>query len=344
MDINIITEQEAATLREMIAASRRIVICCHKSPDGDAIGSSLGWALYLRSLGKDPLVCIPDMMPDFLRWLPYSADIVRYDKHQEQVSKAFEEADLVFCLDFNGASRLDEMESVLTTCKAKKVMIDHHLSPFMDVDLLISRPHLSSTSEMVFRLIWQLGAFEAMDRRWASCVYCGMMTDTGGFTYNSSEPAIFFIICQLLTKSIDKDKIYRNVFNNYSTSAIRFRGYVMNEKLNVSEELHASYYTVTRQEMKRFNFIKGDLEGLVNEPLRIKGMKLSISLREDTEVDNRILVSLRSVDDFPCNQVAAQFFNGGGHLNASGGKLHCTIAEAEVIAQKAILAFQNLLK
>ena len=344
MDINIITEQEAATLREMIAASRRIVICCHKSPDGDAIGSSLGWALYLRSLGKDPLVCIPDMMPDFLRWLPYSADIVRYDKHQEQVSKAFEEADLVFCLDFNGASRLDEMESVLTTCKAKKVMIDHHLSPFMDVDLLISRPHLSSTSEMVFRLIWQLGAFEAMDRRWASCVYCGMMTDTGGFTYNSSEPAIFFIICQLLTKSIDKDKIYRNVFNNYSTSAIRFRGYVMNEKLNVSEELHASYYTVTRQEMKRFNFIKGDLEGLVNEPLRIKGMKLSISLREDTEVDNRILVSLRSVDDFPCNQVAAQFFNGGGHLNASGGKLHCTIAEAEVIAQKAILAFQSLLK
>lgn len=344
MDINIITEQEAATLREMIAASRRIVICCHKSPDGDAIGSSLGWAIYLRSLGKDPIVCIPDMMPDFLSWLPYSSDIVRYDKHPEDVSKAFEEADLVFCLDFNGASRLDEMELVLNGCKAKKIMIDHHLSPFMDVDLLISRPHLSSTSEMVFRLVWQLGAFEAMDKRWASCVYCGMMTDTGGFTYNSSEPAIFFIICQLLTKGIDKDKIYRNVFNNYSTSAIRFRGYVMNEKLNVSEELHASYYTVTRQEMKRFNFIKGDLEGLVNEPLRIKGMKLSISLREDTEVDNRILVSLRSVDDFPCNQVAAQFFNGGGHLNASGGKLHCTIAEAEVIAQKAILAFQNLLK
>ena len=344
MDINIITEQEAATLREMIAASRRIVICCHKSPDGDAIGSSLGWALYLRSLGKDPMVCIPDMMPDFLQWLPYSADIVRYDKHQEQVSKAFEEADLVFCLDFNGASRLDEMESVLTSCKAKKVMIDHHLSPFMDVDLLISHPHLSSTSEMVFRLIWQLGAFEAMDKRWASCVYCGMMTDTGGFTYNSSDPSIYFIICQLLTKGIDKDKIYRNVFNNYSASAIRFRGYLMNEKLNVSDELHASYYSVNRQEMKRFHFIKGDLEGLVNEPLRIKGMKLSISLREDTEIDNQILVSLRSVDDFPCNKVAAQFFNGGGHLNASGGKLHCTIEEAEVIAQKAILAFQDLLK
>lgn len=344
MDINIITEQEAATFREMIAASRRIVICCHKSPDGDAIGSSLGWALYLRSLGKDPLVCIPDMMPDFLQWLPYSADIVRYDKHQEQVSKAFEEADLVFCLDFNGASRLDEMESVLTSCKAKKVMIDHHLSPFMDVDLLISRPHLSSTSEMVFRLIWQLGAFEAMGKRWASCVYCGMMTDTGGFTYNSSDPSIYFIICQLLTKGIDKDKIYRNVFNNYSASAIRFRGYLMNEKLNVSDELHASYYSVNCQEMKRFHFIKGDLEGLVNEPLRIKGMKLSISLREDTEIDNQILVSLRSVDDFPCNKMAAQFFNGGGHLNASGGKLHCTIEEAEVIAQKAILAFQDLLK
>ena len=170
------------------------------------------------------------------------------------------------------------------------------------------------------------------------------MTDTGGFTYNSTDPTIYFIISQLLTKGIDKDKIYRNVFNNSSLSAIRFRGYLMSEKLRVVEGLHASYYCVTRQDMKRFHFIKGDLEGLVNEPLRIKGHKFSISLREDTERDNLILVSLRSVDDFPCNKVSEQFFNGGGHLNASGGKLFCSMAEAEVVAQKAIKAFEALLK
>lgn len=344
MNVNILSSQEAATLQEMIAASQHIVICCHKSPDGDAIGSSLGWRGFLLSQGKQAQVCIPDMMPDYLQWLPDSQTILRYDKHPVEVQRAFDEADLVFCLDFNGAGRLDEMQDVLTGCRARKVMIDHHLAPCMDVDLQISQPHMSSASELVFRIVWQLGGFEQMDRKWAACVYCGMMTDTGGFTYNSTDPTIYFIISQLLTKGIDKDKIYRNVFNNSSLSAIRFRGYLMSEKLRVVEGLHASYYCVTRQDMKRFHFIKGDLEGLVNEPLRIKGHKFSISLREDTERDNLILVSLRSVDDFPCNKVSEQFFNGGGHLNASGGKLFCSMAEAEVVAQKAIKAFEALLK
>ena len=344
MDINILKDQEAATLRELIAASQRIVICCHKSPDGDAIGSSLGWAYYLQTLGKEPQVCIPDMMPDFLQWLPGTEHIMRYDKQPEIVQKAFDEADLVFCLDFNGASRLDEMEHVLTSCTAKKVMIDHHLNPELPVELLVSRPHASSTSELIFRIVWQLGGFEQVDKKWATCIYCGMMTDTGGFTYNSNDPAIFVMIGELLTKDIDKDKIYRKVFNNYSSNAIRFRGHLMDKKLHVFEDLHASYYCVTRKEMERYHFTKGDLEGLVNEPLRIKGLKFSISLREDTEVPNRILVSLRSVDDFPCNEVSAEFFNGGGHKNASGGKLMATMEEAERIACKAIEAYAHLLK
>ena len=344
MDINILTEQEAATLREMIAASQRIVICCHKSPDGDAVGSSLGWYWYLHTLGKEAQVCVPDAMPDFLHWLPESQSIVRYDKHPEQVQQIFNQADLVFCLDFSGASRLDEMESVLTSCKARKVVIDHHLAPSLDAEMMISQPHLSSASELVFRLVWQLGGFVQVNKKWATCVYCGMMTDTGGFTYNSSDPKIYFIISQLLTKGIDKDKIYRNVFNNYSPWAIKFRGYVMGKKLNVFEDLHASYYTVTRREMKRFHFIKGDLEGLVNEPLRIKGLKFSISLREDTDKSNLILVSLRSVDDFPCNKVAEEFFNGGGHLNVSGGRLYCNMREAEEIVVKAFNAYAEYLR
>ena len=344
ININIITEQEAAILRETIAASQRIVLCAHKSPDGDAIGSCLGWVGYLRSLGKNPIICVPDLVPDAISWLPGAQDILRYDKKPTDVEAAFQEADLVFCLDFGSEGRLDEMDHVLANCKAQRIVIDHHLAPNLKAKLMISQPHLSSASELVFRLVWQLGAFPAMDKTWATCVYCGMMTDTGGFTYNSSNPDIYYIICQLLTKKIDKDKIYRNVFNNSRVSALKFRGYLMSRKLQVIESLHASYYTVTREELKRYNFVKGDLEGLVNEPLRIKGHKLSISLREDTEVDNRVLVSLRSVDDFPCNKMSEQFFNGGGHLNASGGKLHCSIEEAAVIAQKAIMAFEDLLK
>ena len=259
INLNILSDQEAAILRETIAASRRIVICAHKSPDGDAVGSSLGWAYYLRSLGKEPMVCVPDMIPDGISWLPGCIDIVRYDKHPEKVQQVFDEADLVFCVDFGSTGRLDEMDHVLAGCKAQRIVIDHHLAPNLEAKLMISQPHASSASELVFRLVWQLGGFPEQDKTWATCVYCGMMTDTGGFTYNSSNPDIYYIICQLLTKGIDKDKIYRNVFNNARVSAVRFRGHLMNEKLQVIESLHASYYTVTRKELKEYDFIKGDL-------------------------------------------------------------------------------------
>lgn len=344
MDINLLTAAETESLRSLILSSDNIILCCHRSPDGDALGSLLGMAEFLRQQGKVPVAVVPDAYPDFLQWLPGTERIIRYDKHKSFVDGLLASADLVFCLDFNTFSRTDDMADMLAASPAKKVLVDHHLNPDIDTELCVSHPEACSTCELVFRLIWQLGSFDMMTRKGAVPLYCGMMTDTGGFTYNSTRPEIFFIISQLLTKGIDKDKIYRNVFNNSSLSAIRFRGYLMSEKLRVVEGLHASYYCVTRQDMKRFHFIKGDLEGLVNEPLRIKGHKFSISLREDTERDNLILVSLRSVDDFPCNKVSEQFFNGGGHLNASGGKLFCSMAEAEVVAQKAIKAFEALLK
>ena len=320
MEINLLSEAEIATLRENIANSNRIVICSHKSPDGDALGSSLAWAEYLRTQGKEPNIIVPDAYPDFLQWLPGSERIIRYDKH--------------------AADKADEM---LQKATARKIMIDHHLDPCMDTVLTVSHPQMSSTSELVFRLIWQLGGFEEMSRKCAVCIYCGMMTDTGGFTYNSNQPEIFFIVSQLLTKGFDKDKIYRNVFNNFSPWAIRLRGYLMSQKLNIFNDLHASYFTISRRDMRDFHFMKGDAEGLVNEPLKIKGMRLSVSLREDDRRDNTIWVSLRSVDDFPCNLVASEFFNGGGHLNASGGRLNCTLDEAERVVRRAFAHYEDLL-
>lgn len=344
MDIELLSEAELATLRDAINSSEHIVICCHKSPDGDAIGSSLAWAEHLNDMGKEPVVVVPDAYPDFLQWMPGTERIVRYDKHAADKADALlANADLIFCLDFNGTERVDEMQAALDNAPAKKIMIDHHLDPHMDTILTVSHPKMSSTSELVFRIIWQMNGFEAMNKKCAACIYCGMMTDTGGFTYNSNQPEIFFIVSQLLTKGIDKDKIYRNVFNNFSPWAIRLRGYLMSQKLNVFNDLHAAYFSISRREMRDFHFIKGDAEGLVNEPLKIKGLRLSISLREDDRRDNLVWVSLRSVDNFPCNKMAADFFNGGGHLNASGGRLHCSLDEAERTVRRALAHYEKLL-
>ena len=344
MDINILTEEQVALMSHLISEASTILITCHKSPDGDAMGSSLGWAEYLRSLGKEAIVIVPDQYPNFLSWLPNTEKIVRYDKHKDKCDMLFKIADLVFCLDYNTPSRVEEMEQALVASPAPRVLIDHHLNPDVPAVLTISHPEASSTSELIFRIVWQLGAFNQMSKQFATPIYCGMMTDTGGFTFNSSNPEIYFIISELLTTHIDKDRIYRNVYHNYSEDRIRLMGYVMYEKLVYLPEYHAAFYTLTKEEQQRFHFIKGDAEGLVNIPQQIKGLKLSISLREDTEKQNLIWVSLRSVDDFPCNKMAEEFFNGGGHLNASGGRINASMEEAIETVKRAIVAYENKLK
>ncbi|SEF44196.1 phosphoesterase RecJ domain-containing protein [Xylanibacter ruminicola] len=344
MNIDILTQEQLVQLDQLISTSQNIIITCHKSPDGDAIGSSLGWAEYLRSRGKEPTVIVPDQYPDFLLWMPNTEKIVRYDKHREKCDMLFKIADLIFCLDYNTPSRVDEMEQALVSSPAQRVLIDHHLDPDVPAVLSISQPEACSTCELVFRIVWQMGGFEQLDKHYAIPIYCGMMTDTGGFLYNSSRSEIYFIIGELLTKHINKDKIYRNVYHNYSESRIRLMGYVMYQKLVYKPEYHAAYYTLTREELKKFDYIKGDAEGLVNIPQQIKGLKLSVSLREDTDKPDLVWVSLRSVDDFPCNQMAEQFFNGGGHLNASGGRLNCSIDEAVEIVENALKAYENKLK
>ncbi len=341
---NIITEQACEQLRTLVSHADTIICLCHRSPDGDAIGSVLGWAECLRMMGKEAQIFIPDQQPDFLQWLPNSEKIIRYDKHKEGCDWTIQHADLIFLLDLNALNRTGDMCEALAATKAPKVLIDHHLDPDVETAITISVPKASSTCELVFRLAWQLGLFPEATKHFAIPVYCGMMTDTGGFTFNSNDPDIFFIIGQLLTKHINKDKIYRNVYHNYSENRIRLMGYVLYEKMVYDAQRHAAYFTLSRADLKRFHFIKGDAEGLVNIPQQIKGLKLSISLREDTEKENLIWVSLRSVDDFPCNEVAARFFNGGGHLNASGGRLECSLEEAVKITQQAILAFEDKLK
>ena len=296
----------------------KIVIVSHVSPDGDAIGSSLGLAQFLDSQDKTVNVIVPNAFPDFLKWMPGSKDILLYDRYKEFADKLINEADIICCLDFNSLKRIEEMADSVATSPARKILIDHHLYPEDFCRIVISHPEISSTSELVFRLICRMGYFSDISREGAECIYTGMMTDTGGFTYNSNNREIYFIISELLSKGIDKDDIYRKVYNTYSESRLRLMGYVLSN-MKVYREYNSALISLTKEEQGKFDYIKGDSEGFVNIPLSIKNVRFSCFLREDTE--RRIIkISLRSVGTFPCNKLAAEFFNGGGHLNASGGE------------------------
>ena len=321
--------------------AEKIVIVSHISPDGDAIGSSLGLWHFLSSQDKTANVIVPNAFPDFLKWMPGSKDILLYDKYKDFADRLIAEADVICCLDFNDIHRIDAMGDAVLASPARKILIDHHLNPGDFTQITISHPEISSTSELVFRLICRMGYFNEITKEGAECIYTGMMTDTGGFTYNSNNREIYFIISELLSKGIDKDAIYRKVFNTYSESRLRLMGYVLSQ-MRVYTDCNAALISLTKKEQRRFNYIRGDSEGFVNIPLSIKNVVLSCFLREDTEKP-MIKISLRSVGTFPCNQLAAEFFNGGGHLNAAGGEFYGTMEEARELFEAALAKYKPML-
>ena len=338
----VISAEEASKISKIFDECRNVVICAHMSPDGDAVGSSLALAAFLKRKGKNVNVVMPGVFPDFLKWMDGADRIFLYDRQRSISNMLIANADLICCLDFNALSRLDDLGIAVGRSSAKKIMIDHHLDPEDFCDVCISRPTASSTCELVFRVIHAIGGMRFMTLHCAEDLYAGMCTDTGGFTYNSNDPDIYIIISELMRLGIDKDLIYRKLYNNYTELRYRLMGHILLNKLQVFPDTHASVFDISREELKRFKYLKGDAEGIVNMPLCIRGQKLSISLREDTERDI-IWVSLRSVDDFPCNRMAEDLFKGGGHKNAAGGRLTCPLSEAVEIAKKAIEAYRDLL-
>lgn len=339
-----ITPAEVADVKKLFDNCRNVVIVCHVSPDGDAIGSSLGLYEYLKRKGKNVNVIVPNYFPDFLRWMKDADRIVQFDRQKSHSYTLISTADLICCLDFNVLTRIEDLAEPVGKARCKKLLIDHHIGPDKSVfDVVVSRPEASSTCELVFRVISALGDIQSLTFAGAEDIYAGMATDTGFFSFNSNDPDIFIILSELLRKGIDKDLINRRIQNNFSPDRLRLIGYVLYEKLVVNKDLHASYFSLTRDELSKFHYLKGDMEGIVNMPLQIKGHKLSISLREDTEKPI-IHISTRSVDDFPCNELCAQFFNGGGHKNAAGGRLECSMEEAIKVAEAAIEAWSEKLR
>ena len=370
----ILTEQQKELWHQLLSAARHIIITCHRGPDGDAIGSTTALASWLRRrLSEvDIHVVAPTIFPDFLKWIPGAEEVLVYEGHEDEVRPVVEAADLVIMCDHGELKRMWTLGDVIRDHPTPRIMIDHHIDPESGIaDLVISHPELSSTCEVLLRMMLEIGrptppvghpsrnggeagAEEAkgnaslplrgdLEGAEAVSLYTGMMTDTGAFTYASSRPEIFELISILLQYGIDKDKIYRNIFFTYSPNRMKLMGYMLYVKLDVWKKAHTAIMTLTNAERRRFGVLNGDTEGLVNLPLQILGMKLSIFLREDTE-HPCIRVSLRSVDDFPCNAMAAEFFGGGGHKNAAGGEVWGTMDEALALVKKAVQKYMPQLK
>lgn len=335
---------EIGLLRKTLDEAKKIVITCHTNPDGDALGSMTAMMSVLRRMGKEVVGVAPDRWPDNLNWLPLMGEVLQYLKHEDEVKQRMQGADLVLMLDHGRLERMSDLGNAIAELGVPRVVIDHHPEPEEGSVLTVCQPTLCAAAEVVYRVLDEMGMADEMTYDEAVSIYTGMMTDTGGFTFNSTRPEVYVIISRLLEKGIDKDRIYRNVYYTSSADRYRLMGFLLYVKMELLREYNTSIITFTNEERRMFKLKNGETDGIVNYPLMIDKMRLSVFLREDTEKKGLIRVSLRSVDDFPCNEISAEFFNGGGHKNASGGRLQCTMEEAVETVKKAVKKYADKLR
>lgn len=296
------------------------------TPDGDAMGSSLGLAHTLSALGKNVYVITPDTPPHSLDVLPGIETIVIASRYPEKTRNLLKTSDLIFCLDFNALHRIDRLQSSLEESNGFKVLIDHHPYPECFADMIISRPEMSSTCELLYHVLDETGLSKKINKQAAECIYAGMLTDTGNFSYNSNNPDIYLIIAELLNKGLNKDEIYEKVWNTNSENRLRICGFALYEKMELYADLHLSLIVLTKEDLQRFNYVKGDTEGLVNRPLSIPGIYWSVFIRQDEP--DYIKISMRSKGEFAVNKICEELYGGGGHLNAAGGEFRGSLEEA----------------
>jgi phosphoesterase RecJ-like protein len=308
-----------------IKSASNIVITSHKSADGDSIGSSLGLLRFIEKLGKTVTVCHPDPAPNFLYWLDTSAFLLMTEQ-PEEVASAFAAADLVFCLDYNATNRIGpDMQALLEAVTCKTVMIDHHLNPETFATLTVSETTASSTSELIVELIEQSGNASLLDPQIGTPVYLGILTDTGSFRFPSTKPRTHEILAKLLTAGVEHHLVHEALSDNNTASRLRLQGYAMCEKLEIMEDYMVSIISLSKEELAKYNYQKGDTDSLANQVLSIKGMKAAIVF---TERDGIMKMSFRSKGaENPVNVLAAEHFNGGGHANASGGMSELSVTE-----------------
>lgn len=335
-----IQESNIIALRELIncKAAQNIVIVAHTNPDGDALGSSLAWSQVLQRLGHNVTCVAPNNYPYFMEWMTGISGLRNFRHHPEEVTKAIEESDIIFCLDFNTTTRLEALgETLMANNTAKKVLIDHHLSPSREeFDIVFSFPEESSTCFVLYSVIERAFGVEVIDTVVAELIYVGMMTDTGNFSFAKLSPELYRALAVLVERKIDIPKINNHVYNSFSEGRARLFGYVLNRKMKFIEEGTVSYMSLTEREMREHGFQQGDSEGFVNYPLTVAKMKISALFVAQRKF---IRVSLRSRGDIDVNLFARKYFGGGGHKNAAGGKSFVSMNETIDLFCKSIEEF-----
>lgn len=327
-------KEDIFAIQQLLATPKKIAIIPHRSPDGDAMGSTLALYHFLLKLNHQPIVIAPNDFPNFLAWLPSSETVLIYENDKTNCTKIIQEAEIVFTLDFNALHRTGEMEQVLNKVTVPMIMIDHHQKPDSYATYTYSDTIFGSTCEMIYNFITFLGHKDLIDKTIASCIYTGITTDSGSFRFPSTTGTTHRIVADLIDLGIDNSEIHNQLFDNNSYNRLQLLGRAL-QNMKVFPEYKTSYITLSQKELDEFHYEKGDTEGIVNYGLTIKGIYFAAIFIEHRD-ENIIKISFRSQGDFDVNQFARDHFNGGGHINAAGGKSYESMKET-------IKKFENLI-
>lgn len=317
-------EKDIQAITELLATPKKIAIIPHRSPDGDAMGSTLGLYHFLLKLNQQPVVIAPNDFPEFLAWLPASETVLVYETDRVNCTKVLNDAELVFTLDFNALHRTGEMEQVLSKLTVPMIMIDHHQLPDTYAAFTYSDTSFGSTCEMVYNFIVLLNQKSLIDKTIATCLYTGILTDSGGFRFPKTTGTTHRIVAEFIELGVENTEIPTLLFDNNSYERLQLLGRAL-QNMKVLFDKKTSYITLSQKELDEFNYVKGDTEGIVNYGLTIKGIVFAAIFIEHRD-ENIIKISFRSQGDFDVNQFAREHFNGGGHINAAGGKSNDSLA------------------
>ena len=322
-------KEEIESINQLLANPKKIAIIPHRSPDGDAMGSTLALYHFLLKDGHQPVVIAPNDFPEFLAWLPSSDQVLIYENEKEKTTHILNECDIIFTLDFNALHRTGEMEKVLSQLQAPFIMIDHHQSPENYATYTYSDTQFGSTCEMIYNFISLLDKKNQIDKTIATCIYTGILTDSGSFRFPKTTGTTHRIVADLIDLGVENTNIPTWLFDNNSYNSIQLLGRAL-QNMIVIPEYKTAYIVLSQKELDEFKYQKGDTEGIVNYGLSIKGIHLAAIFIEHRD-ENIIKISFRSQGDFDVNQFARNHFNGGGHINAAGGKsyenMHETVSK-----------------
>ncbi|ULC60307.1 bifunctional oligoribonuclease/PAP phosphatase NrnA [Flaviramulus sp. BrNp1-15] len=316
-------KHDITSIKQLLSTPKKIIIVPHKNPDGDAIGSSLGLYHYLLKGSHKIDVIVPNDYPSFLKWVPGNDIVLKHDSQTNECDTLINDADIIFTLDFNALHRTGNMEQVLTESSAIKIMIDHHQEPDNYAKFTFSDVSMSSTCEMVYHFIDMLDDTDSIDANISTCFYLGIMTDTGSFRFSSTTSTTHQIVAKLIEKGANNTNIHNNVYDTNSYERLQLLGCALNN-LRVIPESRTAYITLSQEELNKYNYKKGDTEGVVNYGLSLEGVVLAAIFIEDKQ-EGIIKISLRSKGNFSVNEMSRAHFEGGGHINAAGGKSYLSL-------------------